>query len=50
VCTDISNLVVARLLSQYDVDIFYPVAYFARKHSSAKMTYEIYEEEILASV
>jgi hypothetical protein len=48
---DASNLVVTRVLSQYDNDdILHPVAYFSRKHSSAKINYEIYDKELFAIV
>jgi hypothetical protein len=46
--TDVSNLVIIRVLSQYDDDdIIYPVAYFSRKYSPAEINYEIYDEELL---
>jgi hypothetical protein len=45
--TDTSNLVIRGVLSQYDNDddILHPVAYFSRKHSPAKINYEIYDKE-----
>jgi hypothetical protein len=50
--TDASNLVVTRVLLQYDDDddILYLVAYFSKKHSPAKINYEIYNKELLAIV
>jgi hypothetical protein len=49
--TDASNLIIARVLLQYvDNDIFYPVAYFSRKHSLAMSNYEIYDKELLAII
>jgi hypothetical protein len=51
--TEASNLVIAGVLSQYDDnddDIFHPVAYFSRKHSPAKISYEIYDKQLLAIV
>jgi hypothetical protein len=48
--TDTSNLVVIRVLSQYDDDdddndILHPAAYFSRKHSPAEINYEIYDKK-----
>jgi hypothetical protein len=40
--TNTSNLIVARVLSPYDNNILYPVAYFSRKHCYTKINYEIY--------
>jgi hypothetical protein len=49
--TEAFNLVVTRVLSQYDDDdIFYPVAYFLRTLSPAEINYEIYDKEHLAIV
>jgi hypothetical protein len=49
--TDASNLVVTRVLSQYDNgEILHPVAYFSRKHSPAKINYEIYDKELVVIV
>jgi hypothetical protein len=56
--TDASNLVVTGVLSQCDDDddndddndILHPVAYFSRKHSPAKINYEIYGKELLTIV
>jgi hypothetical protein len=49
--TDASNLIIVRVLSQYDHDnILHPVAYFSRKHSPAKINYEIYDKELLTIV
>jgi hypothetical protein len=49
--TDASNLVIVRVLSQYDDnDILRPVAYFSRQYSPAEIHYEIYEKELLVIV
>jgi hypothetical protein len=49
--TNTSNLVIARVLPQYDDnDILHPVAYFSKKHSPAEINYEIYDKELLAIV
>jgi hypothetical protein len=50
--TDVANLIViVGALSPYDDDdILHPVAYFSRKHSPAKINYEIYDKELLAIV
>jgi hypothetical protein len=50
--TDARNLVVVRVLSQYDDDndILHPVPYFSRKHFLAEINYEIYDKELLAIV
>jgi hypothetical protein len=46
--TDVSNLVIAGMLSQHNEDnILHPVTYFSRKHSPAEINYEIYDEELL---
>jgi hypothetical protein len=45
--TDGSNLVIIGVHSQYnDNDILYPVAYFSKKHSPAKINYRIYGKEL----
>jgi hypothetical protein len=49
--TDTSNLVIVRVLSQYDDhDILHPMAFVLRKHFPAKIYYEIYDKELLAIV
>jgi hypothetical protein len=49
--TDASNLVIFRVLSQYDDDnILHPVAYFSRKHSLTEISCDIYDKELLAIV
>jgi hypothetical protein len=49
--TDAANLIIARVLSQYDDDdILHPVAYFSRKQSPAEINYKIYDKELLAIV
>jgi hypothetical protein len=50
--TDASNLVIARVLLQYDDnnDIPYLMAFFSRKHSPAEINYEIYDKEPLVIV
>jgi hypothetical protein len=48
---DASNLIVARVLSQYDDrNILHPLTYFSRKHSPAEINYEIYDKELLAII
>jgi hypothetical protein len=49
--TDASNLAVTGVLSQYDnSDILHPVAYFSRKHVPAKITYQIYDKELIVII
>jgi hypothetical protein len=49
--SDASYLIIIGVLSQYDIDnILHPVTYFSRKHSLAKINYEIYDKELLAIV
>jgi hypothetical protein len=46
---DASNLVVTGVLSHYDDDnILYPMSYFSRKHSPAKINHETYDKKHLA--
>jgi hypothetical protein len=43
--TDASNLIIARVLSQYDDhNSLHHVRYFSRKHSPAKINHEIYDK------
>jgi hypothetical protein len=49
--TDASNLVVSGVLSQYyDNIVLHSEAYFSRKHSPAKMNYEIINKEFLTTI
>jgi hypothetical protein len=49
--TDASDVVVARVLLQYDDNnILHPVVYFSSKHSPAEINYEIYDKELLEIV
>jgi hypothetical protein len=49
--TNASNLVIARVLSQYgNDDILHPVAYFSRKHSPAMINYEIYDKRLITII
>jgi hypothetical protein len=48
--TDPSNLVVTRILSQYDKDILHPLAHFTKEHSPAEINYEIYNKELLTII
>jgi hypothetical protein len=51
VVTDVSNLVIAGVLSQYNNHgILHPVPYFSKKYSPAEINYEIYDREPLAIV
>ena len=46
--TDISDYMSEGILSQYDEnDILYLIAYFFKKHNSAKCNYEIYDKELM---
>jgi hypothetical protein len=45
--TDVSNLIVMGLPSQYDEITLHPVAYFSRKHSPTEINYKIYDKELL---
>ena len=49
--TDTSDYVSEDILSQYDEnDILHPVAYFFKKHNSAKCNYKIYDKEFMAII
>jgi hypothetical protein len=49
--TDVPNLVVTRVFSQYDNnDILHPVAYFSRRHFPPKINYAIYDKELFAII
>ena len=49
--TDASDYVCAGVLSQLHPDgIWYPVAYFSKKHSPEECNYEIYDKELLAII
>ena len=49
--TDASNYLFAGVLSQPDDNgLHRPVAFFSRKHSTAKSNYKIYDKELLAIV
>jgi hypothetical protein len=46
--TNASNLVIGGILLQFDNDdIFHSVAYFSKQHSTAKIHYEIYNQDLL---
>ena len=46
--TDASNYVFKGILSQYNEDgVLHSVAYFSKKHNSAKCNYEIYDKELM---
>ena len=48
---DASDYVSAGVLSQlYLNGIWYPVAYFSKKHSLEERNYEIYDKELLAII
>ena len=49
--TDISDYVSKGILSQYDEnDILHLIAYFFKKHNSAKCNYEIYDKELIVII
>ena len=49
--TDASDWVSAGVLSQLHPNgIWYPVAYFSKKHSPEECNYEIYDKELLAII
>jgi hypothetical protein len=49
--TDISNLIIIGVLSQYDdKGILHPVAYFSKKHLPVQINYKIYDKRLLAIV
>ena len=49
--TDTSDYVSEGILSQYDKnDVLHPIAYFFKKHNSAKCNYEIYDKELIVIV
>ena len=49
--TDASDYVSEGILSQYDKnDILHPIAYFSKKHNSAKCNYEIYNKELIVII
>ena len=49
--TDTSDYVSGGILSQYDKNgVLHPIAYFFKKHNSAKCNYEIYDKELMAIV
>ena len=49
--TDASDYVSEEILSQYDEnDVFHPITYFFKKHSSAKYNYEIYNKKLMAII
>ena len=49
--TDASDYLSAGVLSQYDDQgIFYPVAFFSKKHGPAECNYEIYDKALLVVV
>jgi hypothetical protein len=49
--TDTSDYISTGILSQYnDEGILHPVAFFSKKHTSAKCNYEIYDKELMAIV
>lgn len=48
---DASNYDIERVLFQFDfTNILWPVAYFSKKHSSAKCNYKIYDKEFMAII
>ena len=49
--TDASDYVSEGILSQYDKNcVLHPIAYFFKKHNSAKCNYEIYDKELIAII
>ena len=49
--TDTSDYVSEGILSQYDKnDVLHPIAYFFKKHISAKCNYEIYNKELMVII
>jgi len=49
--TDASGLAIAGSLNQYDVfDVLWPVNFYSRKYSPAKLHHDTYNQELLASV
>ena len=49
--TDTSDYVSKGILSQYNEnDILHLIAYFSKKHNSAKCNYEIYDKELMAII
>ena len=49
--TDTLDYVSEGILFQYDEnDVLYPIAYFFKKHNSAKCNYEIYDKELIVIV
>ena len=49
--TDISDYMSEGILSQYDKnDVLHLIAYFFKKHNSAKCNYEIYNKELMAII
>ena len=48
---DTSDYVSDGILSQYDKnDVLHLIAYFSKKHNSAKCNYEIYDKELMAII
>jgi hypothetical protein len=49
--TDVTNFVIAGVLSQYDNDsLRYSITYLSRKHSPAENNYKIYDKVLLTTV
>lgn len=49
--TDASDYVSVGVCSQYDNDsLLHPVAFYSKKHSSAKCKYEVYDKDLLAII